>query len=435
MDAPDLVEILQDARALAFHALRNGTLPLGSPIFDLIDAAAQSNTRGESGSASALVAEMGRVSEAADITLKRLRGGRSWLGQLRHSAALSTPFLVGFMTLLLTLYLGFQSSELHKADLALREHQDLVGERLPEKIYLAWKAYHFDRPLNAKGPQLVQLDGYQKLVDDAKRLYEKRGAVRKLLLNAQPIRYVPSLLEYSGPCWSRDFSRLMNAPSHNDFVSACPTAAAGSSGVAGADFSNLREAESPPLVCGNLIAQLGNNERAQTAQITNTDFTASVDCFLLSLQLTDGTYHQPLVDLIYGTRSKVNLLVSWLLPGLYGLLGACVFVMRDLLLSNGRKRRRDEARIVDLLSLLLRVALGGLAGIIIGWFWVPTGVAGGTSAIPVSAIPFGMAFLAGFSIETLFSMLEGLNRTLSHQAESTPAATASAPTPGSAAKA
>lgn len=427
MDAPDLDEILQDARALAFHALRCGTLPQDSPLFDLIDAAAQAKARGEGAPVSALVAEIVRVSEAADITLKRLRGGRSRLGQLRHSAALSTPFLVGFMTLLLTLYLGFQSSELHKADLALREHQDLIGERLPEKIYLAWKAYHFDHPLNAKGPQLAQLDGYQKLVDDAKRLYEKRGAVRKLLVDAQPIRYMPSLLEYSGPCWSRDFARLMNAPSHNDFRSACPGPVAGSVGGVGADAGNLREAEPPPpLVCSKLFRQTGSSELSQASQITNTEFTASVDCFLQSLQLTDGSYHQPLVDLIYGTRSKVNLLVSWLLPGLYGLLGACVFVLRDLLLSNGRKRRQDEARIVDLLSLLLRVALGGLAGIIIGWFWVPSGAAGSASAITVSAIPFGMAFLAGFSIETLFSMLEGLNRTLSRQAESKSAVAADA---------
>jgi hypothetical protein len=422
MDAPVLDEILQDARAMAFHALRCGTLPQDSLLFDLIDAAAQAKARGESPSISALVAEIVRVSEAADITLKQLRGGRSRLGRLRHSAALSTPFLVGFMTLLLTLYLGFQSSELHKADLALREYQDLVSERLPEKIYLAWKAYHYDQPLNAKGPQLAQLDGYQKLVDDAKRLYEKRGAVRKLLLNAQPIRYMPSLLEYSGPCWSRDFARLMNVPSPNDFVSACPLPVAGSAGGYGADLRTLQEAEAPPLACGNLMRQPGDSEQSQAGQITNADFTASVDCFLQSLQLTDGSYHQPLVDLIYGTRNKVNLLVSWLLPGLYGLLGACVFVMRALLLSNGRKPRQDEARIVDLLSLLLRVALGGLAGIIIGWFWVPSGVAGGSPAISVSAIPFGMAFLAGFSIETLFSMLEGLNRIISHQTESKPSA-------------
>ena len=343
---------------MAFHTLRTGTLPSDSPLFDLIDAAAQAKARGESPPVLALVAEIGWVCEAADTTLKLLRSGRSRLGKLRHSAELSRPFLVGFMTLLLTLYLGFQSSGLHKADLALREYQDLISERLPEKIYLAWKAYHFDHPFNAKGPQLAQLDGYQKLVDDAKRFYEKRGAVRKLLVDAQPIRYMPKLMEYSGPCWSRDFARVMNAQSHNDFVSVCPSPVAESAGGVGADFNNLQEAEAPPLLCGNLIKQPGSGELSQAGQITNTDFTTSVDCFLQSLQLADGTYHQPLVDLSYGTRSKLNLLVSWLLPGLYGLPGACVFVMRDLLLGNGRRRRQHQARIVDLLSLLLRVALG-----------------------------------------------------------------------------
>jgi hypothetical protein len=46
-----------------------------------------------------------------------------------------------------------------------------------------------------------------------------------------------------------------------------------------------------------------------------------------------------------------------------------VFLMRDLLLVNRPGKAQGDARIVDLLSLLLRVALGGLAGIIVGWFW------------------------------------------------------------------
>ena len=94
-----------------------------------------------------------------------------------------------------------------------------------------------------------------------------------------------------------------------------------------------------------------------------------------------------------------------MLPGLYGLLGACVFLMRDLLLAN---KARGDTRIVDLLSLLLRVALGGLAGIIVGWFWVPTSPTPSSSAIDVSSISFGVAFLAGFSIDSLFAMLDRL---------------------------
>jgi TRAP-type C4-dicarboxylate transport system permease small subunit len=109
--------------------------------------------------------------------------------------------------------------------------------------------------------------------------------------------------------------------------------------------------------------------------------------------------------MIYQTRNKVNLLVSWMLPGLYGLLGACVFLMRELLLGN---KARGDARIVDMLSLLLRVALGGLAGIIVGWFWVPTTPNPASSAIEVSSVSFGVAFLAGFSIDSLFALLDRL---------------------------
>jgi len=83
--------------------------------------------------------------------------------------------------------------------------------------------------------------------------------------------------------------------------------------------------------------------------------------------------------------------------------------MRSILLANGGVARRDDARILDLLSLLMRVALGGLAGIIVGWFWVPS-AASTSSAISISSIPFGVAFLSGFSIESLFSLLERMSK-------------------------
>jgi hypothetical protein len=108
-----------------------------------------------------------------------------------------------------------------------------------------------------------------------------------------------------------------------------------------------------------------------------------------------------------------------MLPGLYGLLGACVFLMRDLL-RVGLSKADGDARIVDVLSLLLRVALGGLAGIIIGWFWVPTLPTPSTSAIAVSSISFGMAFLAGFSIDSLFALLDRLIKNFRQSDEEKP---------------
>ena len=148
-------------------------------------------------------------------------------------------------------------------------------------------------------------------------------------------------------------------------------------------------------------------------------------CFMRSLGIVD--YDYPVDANIYETRNKVHLLVSWLLPGLYGLLGACVFVMRDLLHDNVLSRVRGDARIVDLLTLLLRVALGGLAGIIIGWFSVPTSLTGSSAAISISSIPFGMAFLAGFSIESLFALLDRLNKPQVHRPEKKPAGEATEP--------
>ena len=134
-----------------------------------------------------------------------------------------------------------------------------------------------------------------------------------------------------------------------------------------------------------------------------------------SLQIVDDGY--PTDPSIYATRNKVHLLVAWLLPGLYGLLGACVFVMRDLLRDHESIKVGGDARIVDLLTLLLRVALGGLAGIIIGWFSVPTSPITSSVAVNISSIPFGLAFLAGFSIESLFTLLDRLNKTIGQQDE------------------
>jgi hypothetical protein len=78
---------------------------------------------------------------------------------------------------------------------------------------------------------------------------------------------------------------------------------------------------------------------------------------------------------------------------------------------------------------LLRVALGGLAGIIIGWFWVPVPMANDNSVVPISSIPFGIAFLAGFSIETLFSLLDRVNRSIEEKSSETKAEVAAKTSP------
>jgi hypothetical protein len=138
-------------------------------------------------------------------------------------------------------------------------------------------------------------------------------------------------------------------------------------------------------------------------------YSHSLGCFLLHLGLQKTALDPPSWDNIYLVKYKINLLVAWLLPGLYGLLGACVYLMRAFVLRPA-DRVVLEPTLLSTLAFVLRIALGGLAGIIIGWFWVPS--SSPDSALSVSSIPFGMAFLAGFSIETLFSLLDRLNRSI-----------------------
>ena len=415
MPDSSLNTLLHEARTLANFAARTNTLPENSLIFDKIDELALAREHDGHASISPLIAEMAQVSRAAQVTVAQLMRRETPLGRFRHWSNSATPFLIGFITLLLTLYLAFQSSELHKADLALREYQDLVGERLQDKIYLAWKMYRYERVLVVKGPVLAQLDGYQKLVDDAKRLYVKRDAVQQMLLETAVIRYVPQIFQYYGPCWSQNLARTLNA----DVSIACLMVQPSVLPEYSADNKSALKMAAADCAVSHLQPEVADKTTSVDSKVDLDGYVQSISCFVQALNI--AAYDEPVDRQIYATRNKVHLLVSWLLPGLYGLLGACVFVMRGLLRNTSQFMGGSETRIVDMLSLLLRVSLGGLAGIIIGWFSVPTASSAGSASIAVSSIPFGLAFLAGYGIESLFSLLDRLNKTIGQPDDSPPA--------------
>lgn len=100
-------------------------------------------------------------------------------------------------------------------------------------------------------------------------------------------------------------------------------------------------------------------------------------------------------------KFKVSARVQWILPFLYGLLGATVYMMRNV------ASVRTPA--MGGVSMFMRVTLGGVAGVVIGWF----ASANGSSALHgVSglSLPFAVAFIAGYGIDALFSALDHLTR-------------------------
>jgi hypothetical protein len=424
MDRTILDSLLHKARVLADYAFNTGQLPEDSRIYEEVDSMTRARESGENPAIAPLMAEMQKICKKANVTVDQVLHRETPLGRLSRWAVLATPYLIGFMTLLLTLYLAFQSSELHKADLALREYQDLEGEHLQEKIYQAWKMYRYERVFNVKPPGLAQLDGYQQLVSDSKRLYEKRDAVQGLLLDASVIRYFPAVFVYHRANQRVAADAVVATASDPKQPVAAASGATVELGTTGQIAGFTLDCSKEPEV----LAPPGATDQAGLfgSKVELENYTRSIACFVQSSQI--GSYYDyPMVTMIYAARNKVNLLVSWMLPGLYGLLGACVFLMRDLLRVNALNKTYGDARIVDLLSLLLRVSLGGLAGIIVGWFWVPTSSTPNSSAFSLSSISFGVAFLAGFSVDSLFALLDRLIKNFGQPSEEKPAKAAKRP--------
>ncbi len=96
----------------------------------------------------------------------------------------------------------------------------------------------------------------------------------------------------------------------------------------------------------------------------------------------------------------------YILPLLYGLLGAFAYVLRTLTLEIRHLTYNIESNI----RYRLRIQLGALSGLAIGWFTDP-GSTVNISALSLS--PLALAFLVGYSVEVFFSIMDRLIYTLS----------------------
>ena len=91
---------------------------------------------------------------------------------------------------------------------------------------------------------------------------------------------------------------------------------------------------------------------------------------------------------------------AYLLPLIYGLVGACAFVLRAL---SRQIRERTFSTTDSVIQFGLRLVLGALAGISIGWFLKPE-VAGDNMVASLS--PLALAFIAGYSVELVFTAID-----------------------------
>ncbi|MDQ6975667.1 MAG: hypothetical protein Q9M22_03780 [Mariprofundaceae bacterium] len=109
-------------------------------------------------------------------------------------------------------------------------------------------------------------------------------------------------------------------------------------------------------------------------------------------------------DMLIQSKITLEFLQVYILPLLYGMLGAFAYVLRHISFSI-RNRTYTHQTLSD---YLLRVTMGCISGFVIAWFIVSPAAEndGQTTNMMVSLSPFAIAFIAGYSIELLFSLMD-----------------------------
>ncbi|MCG7550984.1 hypothetical protein [Pseudoalteromonas sp. Of7M-16] len=146
--------------------------------------------------------------------------------------------------------------------------------------------------------------------------------------------------------------------------------------------------EIPPYSQEKLNVELRRLERAQA------DANALDN---LNLAQTRLTARLQLFENMLFAQSVLEVLQGYVLPLLYGLLGAFIFVLRDLL----REIRAITFTADSEIRYRLRLTLGALGGMIIGWFLNPQELSGLASLSPMA-----MAFLMGYNVDVLFAIMD-----------------------------
>jgi hypothetical protein len=100
---------------------------------------------------------------------------------------------------------------------------------------------------------------------------------------------------------------------------------------------------------------------------------------------------------LLATKSVLGIFNQYLLPLMYGLLGSLAYILRTLTREIHDVTYTQDSNV----GYRLRWPLGMLAGVTIGWFFDPDALEGAASITPL-----GLAFLAGYSVELLFTGLD-----------------------------
>ncbi len=137
-------------------------------------------------------------------------------------------------------------------------------------------------------------------------------------------------------------------------------------------------------------------------QELNAVYRARVDSLTEALIQHKTVYEQAenearFIETELRTLYVLNVMQRYLLPLLYGLLGATAYVLRLLITAIQQETYTGRANV----KYRMRLFSGALAGLLIGFFIIPNE----TSGLAVLS-PMALSFLAGYNVEVLFMAMD-----------------------------
>ena len=389
-----LARILSDAKLVAAYGQRAGRLQDSDLVLAIAGVESMAAPRWDSKEVVTLEVALNRAIQIiAPVTLFDLKSG--WDPFQRQSQgwvsrdSLST-FAFACLSLLMMVVAAYYTQLYSRGGVlltALKQIEDArPGEKVGQVVRSLLGAQQLIQRSFASGEYQLVNETYFRLLDE---LHE---------LDSRMSLYVPM---------SYDFISEVAHPLHTLQLSLVPPASV----YTPPDISGQ---PAPPNAAalnqqGWCIEEANVPDSAQPIGENNDKFITTLEIFLRDnsrriakfVCMEDIHFHPkvlpPISFLITTINDYLRLIGLWVLPSLYGAIGAMIFHMRVVL--NPLLPTPSVVRIVH------RVALGGFAGIIIAWFWAPV-----SQKVPeFSSIGFnlfGMAFLIGFSIDVFFAFLD-----------------------------
>lgn len=401
MPVVDLKSLIADARLILEYAVRAGKLPN--------DALAKSIQRLEnSESARDIIALQNAMNEVvtavAPMTLVDLRAGRNPFDQRNIDARSRWQVGLALGTLWLIVVIAYYQYLVQRQEAALRAFKDVVEARASEKIT---DARNLAQVGNALTKDSCQRDAYQKARHDLRQLAGRTVMASTTLFELSKASAWPMVdTALALTHWLSTATSAVKEPRSEIEPPGALSSQQQPAPPADQIIEDLCDENQRPRVVPAGYPVWLRNVVLDTIDEFCFASKLSVDQLAVDPIRRGSSYFGPGLDPqnpVAKVEQRMRVQVGWLLPFLYGLLGACVYVMRRLLFDT-------KAAVVENVVIVLRLALGALAGVAIGWFAVPNG---GTAAlVSVSSLPYALAFLAGFSIDILFTLLDRFNRLL-----------------------